>query len=249
MRLTVYDFPTQAANIKGQRHPSILQYQVPPTVPLLGLSRFERAIIQIPLGQYFTVANAGGSAATPTLNLDYPMAPPLSQVPIGDALAAQYSTDGSTWNTATLVTSTPAADGQFQKIDDDTVKVYVPASATRYWRIYFRPVAGRLIIARQPSTESADQRIFSVFEKALATLHRQEQMTRQSPLVLGRDAVFPARSYVLFQLYMPDVSATQDSETNITKTVTQQALFVPYTTNSFPWVTKQVGIIDLAVEY
>lgn len=248
MRLTVYDFPTQATNIKGQRHPSILQYQVPPTIPLLGLSRFNRAIIQIPVRQDFTVANSG-SAGTASLELDYPMAPPLQQVPIGDPLAAQYSTDGSTWSTATLVTSTPSADGQFQKIGDSTIKVYAPASSTRYWRIYFRPLSGRLIIARQPSTESADQRIFSVFEKALATLHRQEQMVRNSPLVLGRDAVFPARSYVLFQLYMPDVSATQSSESGITKTVTRGALFIPYTTDSFPWVTKQVGIIDLDQEF
>lgn len=252
MRLQVYDFPVQSPNIKGQRSPAILQRQVPPDVPLLVVAGKDKAFVYIPLRQDFTVANSGASAAAPTLTLDYPIASQPSENPIGENVWVYYSTNGTTFTAGTKVTSTPAADGQFQVVSesDGTIRVFVPASATRYFRVYFRPGDGRFLVSQQPPTESADQRIRSVFEKSLKTIHEMNQVKATSSIVLGPDAVFPAKSYIRIEIVMPDVAATQSSETGITKTVTRPALFIPYTMDSVPWLgTYTVGLIDLPVRF
>ncbi|MEM4203568.1 MAG: hypothetical protein QXS54_05815 [Candidatus Methanomethylicaceae archaeon] len=75
-------------------------------------------------------------------------------------------------------------------------------------------------------------------------------MKATSNLVLGGDAVFPAKSYIRLEVVMDDVTATQTSEANITKTVTRAALFIPYTTDPTPWIgEKTIGLIDLPVWY
>lgn len=252
MRLQVYDFKIQSPNIKGQRSPAILQFQVPPDVPLLGVAQNDKAFIYLPFRQDFTVANGGGSAATPTITLDYPIASQPASDPIGENVWVYYSSDGTNFFAGTKVTTTPAADGQFQVTSESggTIKVHVGASATRYFRVYFRPGTGRFLVTRQPPTESADQRIISVFEKSLKTLHEMNQVKATSNLVLGGDAVFPAKSYIRLEVVMDDVTATQTSEANITKTVTRPALFIPYTLDPTPWVgTYTIGLVDLPVYY
>lgn len=252
MRLQVYDFKVQSANIKGQRSPAILQFQVPPDVPLLRVANNNKAFICLPFRQDFTVQNSGGSAATPTITLDYPIASQPAEDAIGENVWVYYSSDGTNFNPGAKVTSAPSADGQFQVTSESggTIRVYVPASATRYFRVYFRSGAGRLLVTRQPPTESADQRLISVFEKDLKTLHEMNQIKASSNLVLGGDAVFPAKSYIRLEVVMPDVTATQSSESNITKTVTRAALFIPYTIDPTPWIgEKTIGVIDLPVRY
>jgi hypothetical protein len=248
MIFTIQDFPSQSANIKGQRTPNILEYTVSPTRPMLGVGRFGKCFIYIPLRQDFTVANSGGSAAQPTITLDYPIAAQNPDNPVGENVIVYYSTNGSSFSKGTRVTTTPSADGQYQVTGALTIRVFVPASGTRYFRVYFRPAAGRLLIGRQPPSESADQTFRSVFERDLAALHTMNQVESFSVLTLGPDAVFPAKSKVVFQLFMPNVSAAQSSESNITKTVTREALFIPYTTDPVAW-NETVGVLELPIDY
>ena len=245
--LGVYDFDQQSRNIKGQRS-TILSYQVPASVPMLGLARSQKAQIFLAFNQNFTLAETGGAAKTPVITMDYPIASQPSQGSYGENVWVYYSTDGATFSKGTKVTAAPAADGQFQVVDSTTIKVYLPASATRYFRVYFRPAAGRLLIARKPPTESADERTFSVYETSLQMIHQSDQFSSYAAgIVLGRDAVFPSKSFVLFQIVMPDVSATQSTETGVTKTVTQAALFTPFTVDATPWESVPVGYINLPI--
>jgi hypothetical protein len=250
MIFTIQNFPSQSANIKGQRTPNILEYTVAPSRPLLGVGRTGKSFIYIPLRQDFTVANSGGSAAQPTIKLDYPIAAQNADNPVGENVIVYYSTNGTSFNKGTKVTTTPANNGEYQvtSLSAGTIKVYVPASGTRYFRVYFRPAAGRLLIGRQPPAESADQTFRSVFERDLAAIHTMNQVESFSVLTLGADAVFPAKSKVVFQLFMPNVSAAQSSETNITKTVTREALFIPYTTDPNAW-NETVGVLELPIDY
>jgi len=248
MIFTVQNFPSQSSNIKGQRTPNILEYTVAPSRPLLGVGRVGKSFVYIPLRQDFTVANAAASAAQPTITLDYPIASQNSDNPVGENVIVYYSSNGTSFSKGTKVTTTPAADGEYQVTGTTTIKVYVGASATRYFRVYFRPASGRLLIGRQPPAESADQTFKSVFERDLAAIHTMNQVESFSVLTLGPDAVFPAKSKVVFQLYMPNVTATQSSETNITKTVTREALFIPYTTDTTAW-TETVGVLELPIDY
>lgn len=250
MRLQVYDFPVQSANIKNQRSPAILQYLVPKGVPVLRMDPNNKAFLYIPLRQDFTVANSGGSAAAPTLTLDYPIASQPAENPIGENVWVYYSTNGTSFNAGTKVTSAPSSDGQFQVTSEagGTIKVYVPASGTRYFRVYFRPGSGRFMLVRQPPTESADQRLISVFESLLKTIHERNQVKATSNIVFGPDAVFPENSTIRLEIVMDDVTATQTSETNITKTVTRAALFIPYTVDPEPWTgTYTIGLVDLPI--
>ncbi len=245
-QFTVTDFTTQQANIKGE-NTDILSLQVPRSYSRMSL--VGPAKLYIPLGQYFTVANSAASAATPTLKLDYAIAAENADHPIGTNVWLQYSTDGNTFNDGTKVTAAPAADGEYQILSeaDGTIKVYVPASATRYFRIFFRPRAGRLSLVRRPSIVSVNEVAMSLREFALASLHQADQLDSATAVRFSNDIIFMPSEFLGFRLLMANVTATQSSETNITKTVTREALFVPYTLSTVPW-DKAVGLIDIPFE-
>lgn len=250
MYLTILDFPTQAANIKGRNDSDVLQKQVPRgTTPYNLAPTGRKATIFIPLRQDFTVANAAASAATPTVRVDYPIAAQPSStfaVTTGSNIIVYYSTDGSTFSKGTAVTAAPSAEGEYQivSLTDGDVKVYVPASATRYFRVYFRPAEGRLSLVKKPSVESQDEFAKSLWDMGLATLHTMDQIRAGGGVYFPTTAVFEPTSYISFRLAMTDKSATQSSEANITKTVTREALFIPRTTDTTPW-NDYVGVLEL----
>jgi hypothetical protein len=245
-RLSVVDFTTQSANIKGQNS-EILKLQVPQTRQYRAIPQ-EGMILLLGLRQDFTVTETGGSAKTPTLTLDYPIAPEPATNPIGSDIIGYYSTDGSTFTKGTKVTSAPASDGQYQITDKGagTIKTYAPASSTRYWRFYFRPGAGRISIANIPSLLSLDAASISVWEAPCKSLFSIDQISVYTRPRIGESALWPSRSYLAIKLEMPDQTATQTNETGVTKTVTRQALFIPYSSDTTPW-DEAVFLLDIPI--
>lgn len=251
MFLSVQSFPVQAVNVKGMAF-DILELKVPKSNEgrRYNLAVPRKALLYIPLGQYFTVTNGHSTnALTPTLTLDYPIAPqPASpfSVPVGDNIVVYYSTDGTNFTKGTKVSGTPANNGEFQVTSesDGTIKVYVPASSTRYFRVFYRPNEGRLSLVRKPSVESQDEFAKSLVDFGLPTLHTMDQVRAGGGVFFPSSAVFGVDTFISLRLFMPDKTATQSSESNITKTVTRASLFVPYSVSTVPW-SDEVGAINI----
>ncbi|MEM4410036.1 MAG: hypothetical protein QXI19_14995 [Candidatus Caldarchaeum sp.] len=246
-QLGIRDFTTQQANIKGE-NVDILTLQIPKSYTRWEIGQKQPIKLFIPLGQFFTVTSTATTGAY-VLTLDYPIALLNEDNPIGLNIYATYGTTTTNMQAATRVTTTPAAAGEYRVTSETygTIEIYIANGQTLYWNFYFLPNAGRLNMVRKPSVLAVSEIAPSVREFSLASLHRMNQLKSFTALRLGKEATFFAGEYFGFRLLMPNRTATQTTDTNVSKTVRREALFVPFSFDQTPW-NNGVGLIELPYE-
>jgi len=251
--LGIFDFTTQRTNNPGQETDVLLE-RVPRGYNY-GIGRNDSNIIYMPFYFEIKMVEGGAAAKTPTFLLDYAWASQNATNPIGNNIIVEYSEDGITYTQCTMESASGglSALGEAFLSDQDTgeIEVYLPASDTLWFRVFYRPREGRLMFNNYPALPSQASARQSVGEWGLGQLHQRDQVNALSRLVLGPDSVHPSSSQFGFSILTDNDQAAQTSETDVTKTLISRSVFAPRTgTNGFtePWDTYEVGLIDLPLQ-